>query len=98
MLSWSQAKTQWDDKWQVRFTITQDPKTKQLAVLYEWEEKPGKPLRKQRLTGKIDGNRLRISKETEITLSSKDPDKGKAVGNFKVKRTAELVREKEKDR
>jgi hypothetical protein len=90
----------WDNTYQVRFTITQDPKTKELKALYEWEENPGKPLRRQRVTAvKIEGNALEVGKAMQITISSKDPDKGKAVGNFGTKRrTADLVREKEQNR
>jgi hypothetical protein len=82
----------WDDKWQVRFTITQDPKTNELKALYEYEQYVGKPLRRQQLTGKLEGNTLRVGRNMDLTLSPNDPDKGKAVGNFLDRLTANLVR------
>jgi len=77
-------------------TITQDPKTKELNVLYEFEQRLGKPLRQQQLTAKLEANTLRVGRSIDLTLSPNDPDKGKAVGRFAAgRRTADLVREKQ---
>ena len=85
----------WDEKFQVRFTITQDPKTKQLSVLYEFEQRLGKPLREERLTAKLEGNTLRIGRGIDLTISPSYPDKGNAVGRFVDRRlTADMVRQR----
>ena len=85
----------WDDKYQVRFAITQDPKTNQLKVQYEWEENIGKPLRRARINAKLEGNTLRVGRSMDVTISANDPDKGQAIGRFAERRTADLVREKQ---
>jgi hypothetical protein len=85
----------WDDTYQVRFTISQDPKTKQLIVLYEYEQNLGKPLRRSRIAAKLEGNTLRVGRSMDVTISANDPDKGQAIGRFAERRTADLVREKQ---
>jgi len=85
----------WDDTYQVRFTITQDPKTNELKVLYEYEQNVGKPLRRSRVTAKLEGNTLRVGRSMDVTISANDPDKGQAIGRFAERRTADLVREKQ---
>jgi len=85
----------WDDTYQVRFTISQDPKTKQLIVLYEYEQNLGKPLRRSRIAAKLEGNTLRVGRNMDVTISANDPDKGQAIGRFAERRTADLVREKQ---
>jgi hypothetical protein len=91
----------WDDTWKVQFTVTQDPKTQELSVLYEWEETLGKPFESQRRAGKIEKGVLVLG-SIEITPSGKDKDKADAVGKFAKTRTAALTRvkeaEKEKDK
>jgi len=86
----------WSGTYRVQFTITQDPKTKELAVVYEWEENVGNPLQRENISAKLDGNVLRIGKVIEITLSAKDDNKGKAVGRFANPRSTDLTREKPK--
>ena len=89
----------WDNTWKVQFTITQDPKSEQLSVLYEWQEIVGQPLQKKSLSAKIEKDTLVMSPSgasvIEITLLAKATDKAKAVGKFKTPRTAALTREKE---
>jgi hypothetical protein len=92
----------WQGKWSgfflVQFTITQDPKSKELSVVYEWEEVAGKPLQKETCDAKLDGNTLRVGKAIEITLSPKDANKGRALGRFANPRTADLTRELPKNK
>lgn len=83
----------WDDRFIVQFTITQNAKTKDLDVLYEWEEMKGAALQQQQRTGVLEGDILRIGKKIELTLSSKDPAKATALGKFPKPRTAKLTRE-----
>ena len=83
----------WDDKYIVQFTITKNAKTMELDVLYEWEEMKGAALQQQKRTGVLEGDVLRIGKKIELTLSSKDPGKGTAIGNFPKPRKAKLTRE-----
>jgi len=89
-------KGKWDGVWAVQFTITQDPQTKQLTGLYEWEENVGQAMRQEKHTAMLDGNVLRVGRGLEITLSAKDADKGKVVGKFAKPRSSDLVRVKEK--
>ena len=85
----------WDNTFYVQFTVTQEPETKHVLVLYEWEEYPGQPLQRLRLTGHIENNILKIgTRFIELSVSPHDPDKGKAYGYFRTRRTAELTREK----
>lgn len=84
----------WDDKWKVQFTVTMEPDSGELLVLYEWEERLGQPLQSQRVRAKIVENALVLGL-TEITLPAKGKDKAKAVGKFRNTRTANLTREKE---
>ena len=84
----------WDNVYTVRFTIERD-KMKKLSYVYEWEESLGKSLQMQRGTGEIVGNVLQVGKKIEISIFDKEPDKGKAVGNFAKKRIANLLREKD---
>jgi len=84
----------WDNTWHVQFTITQDAAKKEIAVLYEWEEQPGAALQRQHRPGRIEGNVLKAGGSIDISISAKDPNKGKAVGRFKTQRTADLTREK----
>jgi hypothetical protein len=88
----------WSGTWPVQFTIIQDPKTKELSVVYEWEEALGQPLQKENHSAKLDGSILRVGRGIEITLSSKDNNKGTALGRFANPRTADLTREKPKDK
>lgn len=84
----------WDGIFAVQITITQNPETKELSALYEWEEQPGNPLNQMVRPAKLDGNKLLIGNGLiDLTLSAEDPTKAKAVGNFSKKRTADLVRE-----
>jgi hypothetical protein len=85
----------WDNTFYVQFTVTQEPETKHVLVLYEWEEYPGQPLQRLRLTGHIENNILKIgTRFIELSVSPHDPGKGKAYGYFRTRRTAELTREK----
>ena len=91
---WSGA---WDGKWKVQFTITQDPETKKLDALYEWEERKGQPLRSSKRPAKMDGNSLQIGVGIHITLSDTDPNKAHVKGHFlnNIKRSSDLERDKQ---
>ena len=82
----------WDGTWTVQFTITHDPKTQQLSVLYEWEERPGEPLNQRNFPATVQGNAL-VAGMIEITLFANDPKRATATGHFRNPRTAALVRE-----
>jgi hypothetical protein len=85
----------WDNTSYVQFTVTHEPETRHVSVLYEWEEYPGQPLQRLRLTGHLENNILKIgTRFIELSVSPDDPDKGKALGHFRTRRTAVLTREK----
>jgi hypothetical protein len=85
----------WDNTWYVQFTVTHEPETRHVSVLYEWEEYPGQPLQRLWLTGHLENNILKIgTRFIELSVSPHDPDKGKAFGHFRTRRTAVLTREK----
>jgi hypothetical protein len=84
----------WDDRFKVEFSIIRNTKAEGLIVLYEWEERPGQPLRSRLSGGVIDGNKLIAGQQVlEITLSAKDPKKATAVGLFAKTRSANLTRQ-----
>lgn len=87
---------EWDGKWYVQFTVSQDPATKQLHVLYEWEEKNGEPVRRQNFAARL-GKATLVIGAMELSISAKDDNKGKAVGKFKSLRIALLTRQPVKD-
>jgi hypothetical protein len=82
----------WDNVWCVQFTITQDRTTKNIAVLYEWEEKPGQPLQRTRARGQLAGDQLKIGNLIEMSISARSPDEAIAYGRFPTPRTAALTR------
>ena len=82
----------WDSIWCVQFTITQDRTTKNIAVLYEWEEKPGQPLQRAQLSGQLASNQLKIGTLIEMSISARSPDEAIAYGRFPTPRTAALTR------
>jgi len=85
----------WGGQWAVRFTVTGNPASGEVSVLYEWEEDVGQPMRRQRRRGTLtDQGALRVPDLLEITLSDSDPAKATAVGHFKQPRTAELLRDR----
>jgi hypothetical protein len=83
----------WDHTWKVRFTISQDAQTGELAVVYDWEETLGRPLRQRHYAATLVVDTLRVGPKIEITLSVTNPNQAKAVGNFGNPRTADLIRE-----
>jgi hypothetical protein len=82
----------WDNTWCVQFTITQDQATKNIDVLYEWEEKPGQPLQRAQIRGQLASGQLKIGNLIELSISARSPDEAIAYGRFPTPRTAALAR------
>jgi len=85
----------WDRAWPVYFTISHDAQTGGFTVVYDWQETLGRPL-KQRLysaeTNTLVDDTLWVGSRIEFTLSATDPNQARAVGNFRPRRTADLIR------
>jgi hypothetical protein len=83
----------WDNRWCVQFTIAEDLATTSISVLYEWQERDGKPLLSQVAPGLIDGKRFQIKgPDIEVFLSGA-AGQAVALGHFHPPRAAVLVRE-----
>lgn len=84
----------WVGKWTVQFTVSRDPESRELVVLYEWEERLGQPLGGDSFYAGFEDGKLLVGDSIDITLSDKDPDKATANGHFRKPRVAELTRAK----
>jgi RNA polymerase sigma factor (sigma-70 family) len=86
---------QWDRTWPVYFTISHDARSGEFTVVYDWQETLGRPL-KQRLysaeTNTLVDDTLWVGPRIEFTLSATNPNQARAVGNFRPRRTADLIR------
>jgi hypothetical protein len=84
----------WDGKWTVQFTVSRDPESQELVVLYEWEERLGQPLGRDSFYAGFEDGKLLVGDSIDITLSGNDPNKATANGHFQKPRVAELTRAK----
>ncbi|HSH95550.1 MAG TPA: hypothetical protein VK968_15510 [Roseimicrobium sp.] len=79
----------WDGRYGVRFTITPaGGKTDRLNVIYEWEETLGDPYEKSEGVCFLDGEKLKVGKNIELTLVKGEKDACNAKGTFTTPRTA----------
>lgn len=85
---WSGA---WDGTWKVRLTVKPMNNGQRAFILYEWVESIGKPMQRQGAVAGVQGHVLKHP-FIDITRNPDDATKGKAVGNFRKPRTAELTR------
>lgn len=83
----------WDGKWPVEFTISRDPKTKELVVIYAHAEHLGDPLEEEVSQPAFEDGVLYVGDSMEITLSTVDPNIATVKGNFKKPRVAVLARD-----
>jgi hypothetical protein len=81
----------WDGIWCVQFTVTENADSSDYSVLYEHEERPGQPLERAQLVGRLTGGVLSVGSLIDITFE--DRDHAVAYGRFPTPRTARLVRQ-----
>jgi hypothetical protein len=83
----------WDDKWPVRFSISQDPKAGKLDANYEWGKELGEHILEETYSATIEGDALHVGKRIQIVISADDENRATAVGYFQQTRRANLQRQ-----
>ncbi|MEW6279143.1 MAG: hypothetical protein AB1758_10995 [Candidatus Eremiobacterota bacterium] len=82
----------WDGTWQIHLTVSQERSTRQLYVVYQWEEGVDEPLNRMAGPAEIRNGRLHFREMIEVALWKNKPGQATAFGHFDQPRTALLRR------
>ncbi len=85
----------WDETWTVQLTVSEGTNSTTVAVVYEWEERVGKPMMRDRFLARLVGSSWVDNDAVMImSLVGGNPPSAILTGNFKKCRVARLKKVK----